>query len=832
LLISEPQKDKRSLESPNHQEMDYLLRFKSRKTERAFARGIEIYLKKTFNYISALLFVALTIQLVFRLLRNKGNLIQGFFAWLPIILIEILAFIFVVYCRRKSAKCVAYYRCITSLFDGFVLVGAVLFTVSFLISEAGSLGTSQSDYLFGYYSGSFAWIISFIASGWIPKSITLLAVNGIIVVSFYLKTQQPETLVSGIVIIVLGILFNYVSEKFERINFLEKNKITQQANCLREVINDILEGIVIYSYKKKQIVYSNPTVASLTFFDPDKEFESNFFPLTIDREISHQILNRSLGISTNTQADQLQFTNFMEFFGSLKETSEKGDANSSDSQTKSRYLINARHILRPTDVKKYEIQLLSMMYDMEPVWVFIMKDTTEHDSLITLQDNSNYKTRLLASVSHELRTPLNCAITFTKQAIQQPNLPVNIRETCLKPVLSSCKILLHVINDILDFSQIQQNALKFVFQDRGIMDTIKESTDLLSIQAKMKGIGLFIETKILSSSTRVRSDHNRVRQILLNLLSNALKFTFKGKITVIVQEKIVETLERKRQRSFEISVTDTGIGIKQEDQNRLFKAFEKIDLGDDVGINATGVGLGLVISNTLARSLGPVTREKPIYFESEYGSGSTFIFEILDQKIVDIERFDTEAMMIVGNEEESAAGSFFHDLDEGGRAASTIGIDKSPFGTCEMEVISCKCPPILIVDDDIFNIYALQSILKQFAVSAVTAYNGEEAIEACKARRKNTCCPECSFYRIILMDCNMPIMDGYQASKELKQMMKDTVLPDCPIIACTAFAKEIEVANHKFLNMDDYVTKPLVPAILMEKLKKYNVTHQKNRQSL
>ena len=814
--------------------INWLLQFNSKRLEKTYARGIGVYLNKTFYYVLTLLIVGLTVQMIFRLLMYKANLLRGFFSWLPVILIEVVFFILVALCKRMGSRCVPYYRTITRAFDLFVLVGSLLFTLSILLNGSVVVGSIRGSYLLGYYASSFCWVISFIATGWIAKSITLVAVNCLITITFYLESDQNiEILMSGIVIICLGILFNYICEKYEKLSFLEKDKAYQQANCLREVLNDILNGIVIYSFKRGVVLYSNPVFSKFAFYDAEREFEENFSVLTIEREISHQLLNSTLGLP-NQQTDALRFSGFREFFSSLKASPENAGAAPNDSPTKSRYIIQTQYNSgRTNGNKKFEIQILTQMYDNESVWVFIVRDTTEHDAIVALKGNNDYKNRLLASVSHELRTPLNCAITFTKQAIQYPGLPSSIRETCLKPVLSSCGILLSVVNDILDFSQIQQRKLKFVYQDKGLLETINECVDLLSIQAGMKGLLLTLETKLMAPKPIVRTDHNRVRQILLNLMSNALKFTYRGKITVSVTEKLSDDKENnKSYRSFEISVRDTGIGIKSDDQYKLFRAFEKIDIDDDVGINPSGVGLGLVISNNLARSLAPPSRMKPITFESEHGSGSTFTFEILDQKTLERSksRIDTESNMLMPTTEADFIGTdsiLSEDLDEGERVNSiSLGVSRK-WLTTEQIPVSCTCPPVLIVDDDIFNIYALKSILTQFKVSVQATYNGEEAIAACKARVKKLCGPECNFFKIIIMDCNMPVMDGYQASKELKEMMRRNELPYCPIIACTAFTKEFENSKATLVDMDDYISKPLVTSVLEEKLKKYNVSFQK-----
>ena len=274
--------------------------------------------------------------------------------------------------------------------------------------------------------------------------------------------------------------------------------------------------------------------------------------------------------------------------------------------------------------------------------VLIFSDITEHKLVAVLQENNDYKNRLLASVTHELRTPLNASINFTQAAIEAHDLPAKIGEQFLLPALRSNQLLLHLINDILDFSQISANKFRLTYETLDITKTLDECLSLIKIQADRKGLVLSSDYQFEGAISNFCTDHNRLRQIVLNLLSNALKFTITGGIKlrakILTVEEVAsaaaaiissesktgeeklkkveidgektpsEILYFKKERSkkarsillnfrrvLHVEVSDTGIGIPAEDQKRLFRFFEKIELGKFSSLNKEGVGLGLAI---------------------------------------------------------------------------------------------------------------------------------------------------------------------------------------------------------------------------------------------
>jgi CheY-like chemotaxis protein len=271
---------------------------------------------------------------------------------------------------------------------------------------------------------------------------------------------------------------------------------------------------------------------------------------------------------------------------------------------------------------------------------------------------------------------------------------------------------------------------------------------------------------------------------MANMLSNALKFTFQGSITVRIYPV--------QEKSFCFEVEDTGIGIKEEDQSKLFRSFGKVDLEEKNYMNSQGVGLGLVISNALAKMLGPVFTPEGIKVASEYGKGSKFSFVIENRAPMKLEETNT----IIPTEGEKTIDIPYFIFSE---QADSLG--------CMTE--KCGCPQILIADDDAFNLLALENILEHLGYKVDSCYNGEQVLSNMQKRLNNPCTTHCVPYKLIFLDCNMPIMDGYTCAGHLKTLFSDNSDCRCPIIACTAGVESSEKQKAIDSGMDDYCSKPI-----------------------
>ena len=484
----------------------------------------------------------------------------------------------------------------------------------------------------------------------------------------------------------------------------------------------------------------------------------------------------------------------------------------------------------------------------QPVIVVNITDMTDRDALIEAEASNRHKSLILSSVSHELRTPLNGSINFIEQALNNSTIPDEIKEKWLTPAIRCNYLLLSLVNDILDFSQMQAGKLRLVFEPRNIVKTAQESIELLQLQAAKKHLKLELQNNLADGSEVFSSDHNRLKQVMLNLLSNAVKFTFEGQITLIL-ENISVLLDPDDPssviRGVKISCQDTGIGISSENQKNLFKAFEKIDL--HAQINPTGAGLGLVISNSIVHRLNPASvherKVESIQFQSVENVGTTFYFNVYEQESADIfsqgklaesyeecswERgIDIQNLADICREispnfrEQNYRRSFKSsktllplsnsvqsDLLNQSPTQKLLSSSLRPTVTTTTPA-GCSCPKLLIVDDDSFNLIALEQLLSKLKIPCDQAYNGQQAIDKIVKRQNDRCSFSCQQYKAMFLDCSMPILDGFETAKQLRQMIKRGEIDDLRIIACTAFVQQADEDKARAAGMDEFCTKPI-----------------------
>ena len=358
-----------------------------------------------------------------------------------------------------------------------------------------------------------------------------------------------------------------------------------------------------------------------------------------------------------------------------------------------------------------------------------------------------------------------------------------------------------------------------MFEPKSVLQTAKECIELLEIQASKKGLELKLESSLGSRREEMlNTDHNRLKQVILNLLSNAVKFTFEGNVTLKIEVSNA-TESTRQQKAIKVSCIDTGIGISEENQKKLFQAFEKVELGDKVAINSTGVGLGLVISNSIVQRLNSQASSeengqadaRAISLESIQGKGSVFWFTVVEQAefqsshhsanssrrnsaIVNLDGF--KMLDDLNTEEQSRTDSFgpllianrFNAVQKHSRFNSLL--TKSITNQQEQQ---CNCPKVLIVDDDAFNLTALELHLLKLRILCDSAFNGLIALNKIFERQRNRCCVDCEQYSVVFLDYNMPVMDGIETAKRLRQEMDREEIDAFSIICCTAlYSKAIE----------------------------------------
>jgi CheY-like chemotaxis protein len=344
-----------------------------------------------------------------------------------------------------------------------------------------------------------------------------------------------------------------------------------------------------------------------------------------------------------------------------------------------------------------------------------------------------------------------------------------------------------MINDILDFSQISNGSLRLNYEDFSLVNMIKDISKLIKFQAKNKGLKFIFRNNIepIDQIARIISDQNRLKQVILNLLGNALKFTQSGLIEISVSKA------KGNEKKFLIEVRDTGCGIADEDKPKLFQLFGKLEKPDQIQNNPTGVGLGLAISQNLVRLMNNNVPDEEIKVVSEVGSGSCFYFNIISQ-----ETFDGRNSLEIPSE---------RSFDENNLEFSKFG---DPNGDSVNQSVEKskdkKVTKILVVDDDQINIMVMNTYLKSFdSFKFDCVFNGKQALEKLEAQAANR-----FFYDLIIMDCNMPVMDGFQATRRIRKMVNDGILPDITIIASTANTSPTDYEQCFLAGMNDYISKP------------------------
>lgn len=382
------------------------------------------------------------------------------------------------------------------------------------------------------------------------------------------------------------------------------------------------------------------------------------------------------------------------------------------------------------------------------------------------EESNEAKGNFLANMSHEIRTPMN-AICGMSDMLLDEELSEQGKELAAS-IKSSGNSLLSIINDILDFSKLESGKMVIAPEEYYISSVIHDLLNVVEVRVKDKPVKLLAKVQD-SIPRKLYGDSGRIRQILLNIMGNATKFTHEGSVTLEVSWQA----EDEKHGRLYFSVRDTGIGIKKENLEKLFDAFEQVDLNKNRGIE--GTGLGLSISKLLVEEMGG-----KIWVESEYEKGSTFHF-FIEQEVIDASPC------------------------EYGK-----GVQKTEIKQFK---ITFKAPEakILVVDDVKVNLRVAAGILKKFGIVPDLIDNAVDCVETLK---------KCKDYDLIFMDHMMPEIDGIEATGMIRGM-NEAYTDRVPIIALSANAVKGMEQEFYTAGMNDFLPKPIEVARMSEILLKW-----------
>lgn len=397
------------------------------------------------------------------------------------------------------------------------------------------------------------------------------------------------------------------------------------------------------------------------------------------------------------------------------------------------------------------------------------------DALDQARHANEAKSMFLSNMSHDIRTPMNAIIGYTEIAQVHVDDEKKVAE-CLEKIMIASKHLLDLLNNVLDMSRIESGRARLLEEDYRISELIHDIWTIEGGAIQDKNINYSIDLSELKDDAVV-CDKLRMRQMLLNFVNNAVKYTpYGGDISIVVTQKKAVLADYSR---YEVRVKDSGIGMSEEFQKRLFMPFEREQSSTQSGIQGTGLGMSL--AKNILDMIGGTVRVK-----SEKGVGTEFIITF------DLKRQFYRS--VADNIEKEFVNSSEHSAEQTKKEIK-------------------KGAQVLLVEDNLLNREIAREILEEAGFSVREVEDGDLAVEEMMRAKPGE-------IDLILMDIQMPTMNGYEATKEIRRL-KDPEISKTPIVAMTANAFEEDRQKAKEAGMNGFITKPVVIEKLMEEISKH-----------
>lgn len=641
---------------------------------------------------------------------------------------------------------------------------------------------------------------------------------------------------------------------------------------LLQVENKLLKGLYKKDVSEKKAII-NSLMALKNDLSPDEE---NIYSINLLEQISEQIHDllfslRVLGLDeTLGQHGELR-KNAHSIEANFFELSERIDTAINTSEAS---IATYRFFLFIAMLVVSVISLLILIFNASKI-----EDMLKY-SVKEAKKANRAKSSFLANMSHEIRTPLNGIIGMA-EILKGTRLSA-IQKDYLKTIDSSSQTLLMLINDVLDLSKIESGKLQISPHTSNVREVIYDTAALIAPKSYQSGIQLNVDVST-SIPEHVRLDEHKLRQVMMNLASNAIKFTKQGSVSLILSSRTMDS----GSITLLFQVIDTGIGIDVSQQKKIFQAFEQEN--SDTTKEFGGTGLGLAISDKIVELMGG-----KLTLVSEKGKGSEFKFEITCpiESGHQVPISNLPAVYLVNIEEDTA---ICDELKHFGISYSTYDMDNSEPDIPENSVVLCNqaeeepthtllsqirlthpelpvvlvrsnhqkhynfehlvdgyltdplfglrlltvlkesvsqhapdaasaydfsmetntnvSPEILLVEDNAVNQKVAQINLERMGLRVFIANNGQEAVDAYQANPNQ--------FATVLMDCMMPVKDGFDATKEIRIHENQNNLNPIPIIALTASVLEDDIQKCFDVGMDDYLPKPFTKAVFVAKMEKY-----------